>query len=114
MGIIFDFLFRLRIIYRLVDVEFALFIKNKLKTITSCLIVFLFLLLTIYIKNIYITVLLLSSFLFVPIDSESVNRGLISQLHEAGTFGNWNSTLYTVERILWTIVMVHLFFGPLL
>jgi hypothetical protein len=113
MGIIFDFLFRLQIIYRLIDVEFALYLKNKLKKITLSLLLFLFFLFLIYIKNFYITILCISSFLFVPIDTESVNRGLISKLHETGTFGNWNSTVYTVEKILWSIIILHIFFGPL-
>ena len=111
MFIFFDFLFRLKVIYRFFDIQTVLLFKNKIKSFFRLFNGFLLLVYLAYMRNFYLTILYLLGFLFAFVDHLD-NAGLVLELHEQGIFGNWKSTLRIFDFFLSCIILLHLLFGP--
>jgi hypothetical protein len=115
MTIFLEFIFRLRIIYVLLELQTALRLKQRIEKVTSRIIQLLLLLLFLYARNIYVSFLISFCFIFIFIffKKKTLSGGkLLQQLDESRTFGNWTSTRRRLNFILWFLVCFHIFYGP--
>ncbi len=115
MTIFLEFIFRLRIIYVLLELQRALTLKQNIEKITSRIIQVSLFFLFLYARNIYVSLLISFCFIFIFIffKQKKLSGGkLLQQLDESRTFGNWTSTRRRLSFILWFLVCFHIFYGP--
>jgi hypothetical protein len=117
MKIVIEFIFRLRIVYVCLGLENALRMKQKMEKISSRINQILVFLFFLYVRNIYISLLVTCCILFLSIfyRKKTLSGGkLIQKLQESRTFGNWKSTTHRIHSILWFLICFHIFYGPFL